>query len=247
MMNNEQLNSIKKNIDNEGFHCIENYVAEEELSILRQFVNQKLKENNNEYFFLTSENPEKTLLNDEKFFHRMENLLKKITNEFNFKLRNTEKLYKVLRVVTGKKSKKVSMDFHFDAHLLTLLIPIYIPTRLDSNNGNLIIIKNLRKLTKFLFINIFQKLLYQSTFFKKFFINTNIIKKEILNLKPGNAYIFNGFRTLHANMNIDPKDIRATILIHYYDIFKDSFLVKTNRNIRIKKELKNIKSNEKKN
>ena len=48
-------------------------------------------------------------------------------------------------------------------------------------------------------------------------------------------------------MNIDPKDIRATILIHYYDIFKDSFLVKTNRNIRIKKELKNIKSNEKKN
>ena len=37
MINNEQLNSIKKNIDNEGFHCIENYVAEEELSILRQF------------------------------------------------------------------------------------------------------------------------------------------------------------------------------------------------------------------
>ena len=145
MINNEQLNSIKKNIDNEGFHCIENYVAEEELSILRQFVNQKLKENNNEYFFLTSENPEKTLLNDEKFFNRMENLLKKITNEFNFKLRDTEKLYKVLRVVTGKKSKKVSMDFHFDAHLLTLLIPIYIPTRLDSNNGNLIIIKKLKK------------------------------------------------------------------------------------------------------
>ena len=29
MMNNEKLNTIKKNIDNEGFHCVENYVLKE--------------------------------------------------------------------------------------------------------------------------------------------------------------------------------------------------------------------------
>ena len=124
-----------------------------------------------------------------------------------------------------------------------MLIPIYIPNRKNSNNGNLIIIKNLRKLTSYLFKNIFQKIFFQSKFFKKFFIQKNLIKKEILNLYPGNVYIFNGFRTLHANMNIDPKDIRATILVHYYDIFKSSFLVDLNRKMRIKKELKNINSN----
>ena len=145
--------------------------------------------------------------------------------------------------MTGKKSKKVSLDFHFDAHLLTLLIPIYIPNRKNSDNGNLIIIKNLRKLTNSLFKNIIQKIFYQSSFFRKFFINNNFVKKEILELIPGNAYIFNGFKTLHSNMNIDPNDVRATILVHYCDVFKDSYLVKTNRKLRINKELKNIKSN----
>ena len=82
-------------------------------------------------------------------------------------------------------------------------------------------------------------------FFGKYFIQNDRINKEILKLNPKNIYIFNGFRTLHANMNINPKDIRATILVHYYDIFKDSLLVKTNRKMRIKKELKNIQSNKK--
>ena len=44
----------------------------------------------------------------------------------------------------------------------------------------------------------------------------------------GNVYIFNGFTTLHTNMNIDPRDVRATVLVHYHDIFKNSFLVSSN-------------------
>ena len=55
---------IKKNIDNQGYHCIDDYISDEELNTLKEFVNKKLEENNNQYFFLTSENPEKTLLND---------------------------------------------------------------------------------------------------------------------------------------------------------------------------------------
>ena len=175
---------------------------------------------------------------------KIENLLKKVTMEFGRKINKKEKLYKVLRVVTGKKSKKVSLDYHFDAHLLTLLIPIYIPKRKNSDNGNLIIFKNLRKLTNNICKNIIQKIFYQSFFFKIFFINTGLFKGEILNLVPGNIYIFNGFRTLHTNLQINPTDVRATILIHYHDIFIDSFLVKKNREIRIQNEIKNIKKNQ---
>ena len=57
---------------------------------------------------------------------------------------------------------------------------------------------------------------------------------------PGNIYIFNGFRTLHANLNINPEDVRATCLVHFYDIFSESKLVKLNRQIRQKKEIKNF-------
>jgi len=248
MINNQnKIENIKENINKKGFHCLENFINQDSLEVLRKFVDQKLEENNYQYFFLTSESASNNLLNDEKFFGSIENLLKDITSSFNFKIRENEKLYKVLRVVTGEKSKKVSLDFHFDAHLLTLLIPIYIPNTEKSDNGNLIIIKNLRTLTKALIKNIFQKIFYQSNFFKNFFIEKNLVKKEILNLSPGNVYIFNGFRTLHANMNINPKDIRATILVHYYDIFKSSFLVDLNRKMRIKKELKTINSNKNQN
>ena len=230
MIDQIDTNQIKKIINEDGFYCLKDFINNEELSILREFVDSKIKENNNQYFFLTSENSQKTLLNNDNFFQKIEILLKKITTEYNYLNRENENLYKVLRVVTGKKSKKVSLDFHFDAHLLTLLIPIYIPNRINADNGNLIIIKNLRNITK----NIFKNVL----------INKKLSKTETLYLKPGNAYIFNGFRTLHANLNIDPRDIRATILVHYYDIFKDSFLVKKNREMRIKRELKNIKSNQ---
>ena len=248
MMNNQnKIENIIENINKKGFHCLENFINQDSLEVLRKFVDQKLEENNYQYFFLTSESVSNNLLNDKKFFGSIESLLKDITSSFNFKIRENEKLYKVLRVVTGEKSKKVSLDFHFDAHLLTLLIPIYIPNTEKSDNGNLIIIKNLRTLTKSLVKNIFQKIFYQSNFFKNFFIEKNLVKKEILNLSPGNVYIFNGFRTLHANMNINPKDIRATILVHYYDIFKSSFLVDLNRKMRIKKELKTINSNKNQN
>ena len=236
---------MKNIINTSGFVEIENYISENELQALKKFIDTKLKENQNQYFFLTSEGRERTLLNDENFFKKIEELLKKTAVNFGIDIDENEKLYKVLRVVTGEKSKKVSLDFHFDAHLLTLLIPIYIPNRENSNNGNLVIIRNLRKLTKNIFVNIIQKIFYQSSVFKKVFINTGIVKSEILNLKPGNVYMFNGFRTLHANHEINPRDIRATILIHYHDIFRDSYLVKKNRDLRIKRELKNIKSNQK--
>jgi len=235
--------TLKNNIEKEGYVELKNFIKKKQLLILKKFVKKKLKENKNQYFFLTSKNKEKTILHNDFFFKNIANLLKKLTIAFGEKIKKKEKLYKVLRVVTVKKSKKVSLYYHFDAHLLTLLIPIYIPKRKNSNNGNLIIFKNLRRLTKNIYKNIIQKIFYQSFFFKIFFINTNLIKGKILNLVPGNIYIFNGFRTLHTNLQINPIDIRATILVHYHDIFIDSYLVKKNREIRIQNEIKNIKKN----
>lgn len=234
---------IKNSIEENGYYCVENFINNNELNILRSEIDKKLKENNNQYFFLTSKYLSNSLLNNEEFSLKIKKLLIKILREYNFVNREKEELYKVLRVVTGKKSQKVSLDFHFDAHLLTLLIPIYIPNREDSDNGDLIIIKNLRKLHSNIILNIFQKIFFQSKIFR-FFLNSkifsNIFKKERLKLIPGNIYIFNGFRTLHANLNINPDDVRATCLVHFYDIFSESKLVKLNRQIRQKKEIKNF-------
>ena len=241
---------IKENIEKNGYHCIENFISADQLLRLKLEIDESLKKNDYQYFFLTAKNLEGSLINDIEFNSNIKNLMSKTLKEYNLIDREDEDLYKILRVVTGKKSKKVSLDYHFDAHLLTLLIPIMIPNRENSDNGNLIILKNLRKVHNNIFLNIIQKIFYQSLIFKKllnFNLFNNIYKKEILNLKPGNIYIFNGFRTLHANLNINPEDVRATCLVHYYDIFKDSFLVKFNRSLRQKKELKNFKNDTRKN
>jgi len=234
---------IKKNIDAKGYHVEENFFSNVEVELLRNFVDTKLKENNYQYFFLTSNTIENNLLNNKLFFEKIDKLLKSLTIEFVKKINLKDEIYKVLRVVTGKKSNKVSLKYHFDAHLLTLLIPIYIPNRENSENGNLVIYRNLRKLHKNMLRNILEKIFFQSWLFSKI-LKLNYVKKQlnehILKLNPGNVYIFNGFRTLHTNLNIDPVDIRATLLVHYHDVFADSFLVKLNREIRIKKELRNI-------
>ena len=236
------IDNLKSEIEHKGYTVLRSFVNNKELKVLKNLVDKKIVENNNQYFFLSTKNSKNTILNNKDFLKKNELLLKKLVNAYKFSNRKNEKLYKVLRVVTGKKSEEVSLDYHFDSHLLTLLIPIYIPKRKGSNNGHLIIFKNFRSLTFNFIKNIIQKLIFQSSFFK-YILNKGIIKGQILKLKPGNAYIFNGFRTLHTNLDINEKDIRATMLVHYYDIFQESYLLKKNRELRNIKEFKNINNN----
>ena len=143
-------------------------------------------------------------------------------------------------------SKKEAHRYHFDAHLFTVLLPIYIPNNINKKNGDLVIAPNFRKLSKNLFVNIMQKFLYQNFIFKKFLhkkIIRDLFNFQQLNLQVGNLYLFNGYRSLHGNLEINSVDKRATLLIHYYDLFKESKLVQLNRKIRINKEQSKIKKN----
>ena len=54
--------------------------------------------------------------------------------------------------------------------------------------------------------------------------------------------MFFGFKSLHANLEIETFSTRATLLIHCYDVFEDSSIVKLNRSQSINKEIKNIKA-----
>ena len=236
-----------KKLNQEGHYCFENLLNDTELNTLTKLVESKLKENNNKYFFLADNKLNETFINNKEFLSKFENLFRELS--INLKINDFEKqnIYKVLRVVTGKKNEKESYRYHFDAHLFTLLIPIIIPSRKDSNNGDLIIFPNIRKVGKSLILNILQKLIFQNRITKLLLKNNCIFKNKsmLLKLKPGNVYIFYGYRTLHGNQTINPNDVRATILLHFYDIFKNSKLVKFNRKLRLRNEGKIIKENKK--
>ena len=92
-------------------------------------------------------------------------------------------------------------------------------------------------------------------FFKNYFIkikfylslqNTHGSEKKLIQKKlflTKSIFIFNGFTNLHGNLEIFEEDTRATLLIHAYDLFKNSKLVNFNRNMRIFLEKRNIKKN----
>lgn len=243
-----QKNELAKRFEEHGLVHLENVLSPEQIDILKKFTLDNLKENHNKSFFLTSKSNHK--ISD--FFKQNEEILKKINSiiydlskELKLKNFQDKKIYSVLRVLHNKRIKKESYNFHFDAHVITLLVPIIIPNRENSDNGHLLISPNLRKTTNSILKNVIEKLFYQfilkSFNRKKFALKFLKLKKIIL--KPGSLLIFNGFRSLHGNLEIDEKDTRATLLIHFYDQFHNSKLVQMNRDIRIKKEKLIIKRN----
>jgi hypothetical protein len=230
-------------------HCeIKSFLTSKELKTLRFFVQQNLKENNDKTFFLSSRSNKKIL----NFFTKNKSIhlkLKKLIYNFckNLEIQYSKKdeIYSVLRVIKNKRIHKESFQFHFDAHLITILVPIIIPKRKKSNNGHLLLSPNLRKIHKLIIINILQKIYYQ-IILKKIF-PTKFLQKWLkfrkIVLKPRSILLFNGYRSLHGNLDIDQRDTRATFLFHYYDLFPNSKLVKVNRFLRIKKENKIISQN----
>lgn len=237
----ECINKLEK----EGFYCFENLIDKSQLDSLVQLVKEKLSENNNKYFFLADQKLNNTIINDKEFISIFEKIFENISLNLNLKNANKQEIYKVLRVITGNKNEKESYRYHFDAHLFTVLVPIIIPEREKSHNGDLIIFPNIRKVINSLYLNIIQKIIFQNRF-TKFLLKNNYIfknKSVLLKLKPGNVYIFYGYRTLHGNQSIDYRDVRATLLLHFYDIFNDSKLIKLNRKLRLKNENKTINKN----
>lgn len=229
-----------------GFVELEQCIDQDEINFLINFVKNKYKENNNNYFFLAGDKFDQSF-NDNKFIiKKVKNLIEKVSFELNLHDKKQE-LYKVLRVVDGKKSDSEANNYHFDAHYFTALIPILIPNNLSGKNGDLMISPNFRNYSSNILINIFEKFLYQVILkpFLKIDKFRKFLKFKKIILKVGNIYLFNGFRSLHGNLNIERGNLRATLLVHYNDKFKNSKLVNFNRSLRQYRENKIIDRNKK--
>ena len=236
-----------KSLNEKGFYCFENFLNEDDLKILQNNTNKLLKKNNNNSFFLMDEKLDDTFINEKKFIEKFYKIFFELSEKENLQNFKTKKIFKNLRVISQSKMHSTSYDFHFDAHQYTILVPIIIPDSGNQNtNGNLILFPNLRKKTTNLIINLLQKIFYQNKITKKilqFISSKKILKKEILNFKYNNIYIFNGFRSLHGNQPVLKGHVRATLLLHFYDVFENSMLVNLNRSFRKYIENKNIKKN----
>ena len=149
----------------------------------------------------------------------------------------------VLRIVTGKNADRQSLKFHYDATVITALVPILIPIGSIEHCGHLLAYKNLRKIRKSTLVNLIEKLILQNSISQKIisFLALRKIENYVYELREGNIYFFYGYRTLHANLPVNPEYVRATLLFHFGNPHNDSILIKSVSKFRHWREKRNFK------
>ena len=78
-----------------------------------------------------------------------------------------EEIYSVLRVLTGPETDASSLKFHYDAAVVTMLVPLFIPSVGIGNSGDLVVFPNRRPFRRSAIVNIFEKLFTQNWFYRK--------------------------------------------------------------------------------
>jgi len=229
------LNSIVDELQKNGFYCLENAIDPYQLTGLKSDVLKYIEVKGKRYFSII--NPNHDIASNFNNFEKSDRLKKylcelaKVGLSKNF---DSSEILSVLRVVTGKNSESQSFKFHYDATVITALIPIIIPNGDLEKSGHLLAFKNFRNIRSSPFINILEKLLYQNKLTQ--FILSRIVvqdlKKYACTVREGNIYFFYGYRTLHANLPVDPSYIRASLLMHFGNPHSNSSVVSLIASIR---------------
>jgi len=224
--NSDQLvQDVIDNLNSSGFHCLENVI---DVNLQKEFsegVINLIESKGKRYFSLNNviaekDLPYKVLSENDEFTSFLTSLSSAALNR---EISKSDSL-SVLRVVTGKKSETQSFKFHYDAYSLTALIPIIIPDGPLAKSGHLVAFPNLRKFRSIFLINLLEKIFFQNIFMRKLFSKLVMLnlEKHLYLMKPGNVYLFWGYRSLHANLNVDPSYTRATLLYHFGDVHPKS-------------------------
>lgn len=128
-----------------------------------------------------------------------------------------EKVQTVIRCLQGRDSDGESNRFHYDATMLTVLLPVFIPEP-DTGAGRFVVFPNVRNLRSSRFLNLLEKALVQNRVSQRLIalaIRAGLLRPMKVPLVPGNLYFFWGYRSLHANEPCNPSALRSTVLFHY--------------------------------
>lgn len=213
------VDDLAAEMERNGFAVLRDYIQPSDLLALQAFVEKKVDAAGGEYVSLTGKPDFKgTLLDaiaDAPPFLR---LIHRLYGKARTKPATGQSLYQVLRCLKGQSGMPHSYFFHFDSYVVTVLLPIIIPTVAQA--GDLIMIPNTRKIRSTYVRNILDKLVIDNKLTQRF-LKRAYGKKQLgfvqVKLVPGNLYMFWGYRTLHANEPSDPAHIRATALYHFGD------------------------------
>jgi hypothetical protein len=216
-------------IDRAGYGVLEGFLSEKQLQSARDFVNSEVVKNGNQYFSYTGHSRiEGTILSELGESAELANTFTRLLSMKNDKALSATTPYVVLRCLKGQSGRKQSYKFHFDAYVITMLVPLVIPTT-SQRSGDLLIFPNIRGIRSNPIINVAEKAVIQNrlaaSLLRKM-IEHGFLKPQVLKLVPGNAYFFWGYQSLHANEPCEVDALRATAIFHFGQPHQNSRMVK---------------------
>jgi hypothetical protein len=127
-----------------------------------------------------------------------------------------------VRAGTGPKVR--SNLFHYDASVLTMVVPIFLPRATLGSCGELVAFGNKRPFRRFVASHLVDMILTYTSAYRRRVTKTvlDAPEKHIVALQPGDACVFWGYRTYHGNLVCAPGLLRATLVLQYGEVHSDS-------------------------
>jgi hypothetical protein len=127
-----------------------------------------------------------------------------------------------VRAGTGPKVR--SNLFHYDASVLTMVVPIFLPRAAVGTCGELAAFGNKRPFRRFVASHLLDMVMtYRAAYRRR--ITKAVLdapEKYIVDFQPGDACMFWGYRTYHGNLACAPGLLRATLVLQYGEVHAGS-------------------------
>jgi hypothetical protein len=120
---------------------------------------------------------------------------------------------RVLRILDGSAVDSPPFDWHYDANAITMLVPIVVP----EGSGKVALFPDHRPHRRLASVGAAERLLVHNKFYgrrlrRRFDSDPSSFTVP---LTPGDAYLFRGYRALHATLPWPRETLRVTLLLQY--------------------------------
>jgi hypothetical protein len=220
------VTELAERLDREGIVCLEDAVSHEWLEAARKNVKHYIAKYGNRDFLVSAPGEDiNTPAHELVGNHATQRVLQQLTaarwpraNRAHAHIANG------LAVRSGSEGKAESSLFHYDGGIVTMLVPIFIPDAGFGRSGDLVAVPNKRPFRRLLLSHAFDKALTHNAIYRWWFARKVFREplRYLVDLKPGNVYLFWGYRTLHGNLPCAPDLLRATLILHYGEPHRDS-------------------------
>jgi hypothetical protein len=213
--------AVAAQLDSDGFVTLENVIDPAWIERAAAHIHALVAQKGERYFSVSwaarqKATPAAEIVDDP----RMRCLLEELVRSGQPKARTDDEIYNAYRIVAGNQEEEGIVEaYHYDSYVITAVVPILIPPGEPRRSGELIVFPNRRGWRSSALVNMAEKALVQSAWFQKRVSRTlpSGPSPQIKVLRPGNVYLFWGYRTYHANFPVHTGNVRATMLLHLGD------------------------------